>query len=80
MIQHHFKESTNYYDYCKKMSDVTIPYDEVCVIALGDLLQKNVTIVTPHNVWSLLDNLAEDRIVVVMVALNNVYGTRRKEG
>ena len=60
------------------MSDISIPYDEVCILALCDFLQKNVTIVTPKNVWSLYEtDPEEESIFVVMVAKNNVYGTKK---
>lgn len=80
MITHHFTEDNCYFDYCKKMSDVSIPYDEICILALTDLLQRNMTIITPQRVWTLNNVMDENMIVVVMVAKNNVYGTRTPSG
>lgn len=80
MISHHYKEETNYFDYCKKMSEIQIPYDEICILALADMVQRNITIITPQRVWSLTNDINKEMIVVVMVAQNNVYGTRLLSG
>ena len=80
LIEHHLKEDSNYYDYCKRMNDISIPYDEICILALADLLERNMAIISPRLFWTLRDDVDDNTIIVVMVAKNNVYGTRLLSG
>lgn len=75
MIEHHL-DGGNFYNYCRDMGNNSLPYDEICVIALSDLLERRIGIITPNLVWS-IGSVDEDTILVVMVAKNNAYGTRK---
>ena len=58
------------------MRDISIPYDEVCVVATADYLQRNITIITNDYTWE-FDGEEPSDIVVVMCAPNNIWSSKQ---